>query len=294
MKIYFDSKDIINIIEKSTPFSVDDLEHILKSGGHELVLSFLTIMEISEPLLHKKAKSNIMGLLNRIEKLPHTFIHSSSITRIELIEAYEAFSKGREYNDINPYVSRFDETCDLSKKPPTHVYINYSLSGTVWDLYCFGAVGGLDAYGEKLRKIFMADRSMTNQPTPQNHFTTTVERLLSLYGLKIPSTEIEPLSSWIYDNPTRCPSERLGYELWHKMLKNITDIPTNSDMEDYNHLCCLPYVDLMTLDRRMFNYVAQASKGLELSYDSKAAKIAKVHLPRNSGHTKGLGYSRII
>jgi len=280
MKIYFDSKDIINIIEKSTPCSADDLKNILNSGSHELVLSFLTIMEISEPLLHKKARSNIMGLLNRIEKLPHTFIHSSSITRVELIEAFEAFSKGREYNDIHPYVSRFDETCDLSKKPPTNVYINYPLSETVWDLYCFGAVGGLDAYGEKLRKIFMADRSMINQPNLKNHFTTKVKRSLSLYGLKIPSTEIAPLSSWIYDNPSRCPSERLGYEVWHKMLKNITDIPTNSDMEDYNHLCCLPYVDLMTVDRRMLNYVAQASKNLELPYDSKTAKTAKEILDR--------------
>lgn len=280
MKIYFDSKDLINIIEKSTPCSTDNLKNILNSGSHELVLSFLTIMEISEPLLHKKVKSNIMDLLNRIEKLPHTFIHSSSIPRVELEEAFEAFSKGREYNDINPYVSRFDETCDLSKIPPTNVYINYPLSEIVWDLYCFGAVGGLDAYGEKLRKVFMADRSMKNQPNLKDHFTTNVERTLSLYGLKIPSTKLTPFSSWIYDNPSRCPSERLGYEVWHKMLKNITDIPNDSDMEDYNHLSCLPYVDLMTLDRRMHNYVAQASKSLKLPYDSKAAKTTQEILDR--------------
>ncbi len=280
MKIYFDSKDLINIIEKSAPCSADNLENILNSGSHELVLSFLTIMEISEPLLHKKAKSNIMDLLNRIEKLPHTFIHDSSIPRIELIEAFEAFSKGGEYNNINPYVSRFDKTCDLSKKPPTDIYINYPLSETVWDLYCFGAVRGLDAYGEKLREIFKADRSMKNQPNLKDLFSIKVERTLSLYGLTIPPADLSSFAHWIYDNPSRCPSERLGYEVWHKMLKNITDIPNDSDMEDYVHLCCLPYVDLMTLDRRMHNYVSQASKSLELPYDFKAAKTAQEILER--------------
>lgn len=280
MKIYFDSKDLINIFEKSTPCSAGNLEKTLNSGGHELVLSFLTIMEISEPLLHKNAKSNIMDLLNQVEKLPHTFIHSSSIPHVELKEAFEAYSERREYNDITPFVSRFDEACDLSKKPPTDVYINYPLSEIVWDLHCFGALGGLDAYGEKLRQVFMEDRSKKNQPNLKDHFATTVKRILLLYGLKIPSEELTPFSSWIYDNSSRCPSERLGYEVWHKMLKNITDTPNDSDMEDYNHLCCLPYIDLMTLDRRMHNYVSQAAKSLELPYDLKAVKTAQEILDR--------------
>lgn len=280
MIIYFDSKDLINIFEKSTPCSADKLEDILKSGGHKIVLSFLTIMEISEPLLHKKAKSIIMDLLNHIEKLPHTFIHSSTIPQEELREAFEAFTEGREYKNIDTFVSRFDKTCDLSKKPPTGSYINYPLSETVWDLYCFGGLGGLDAYGDKLRQIFLADRAKENTPNLKDHFTTKVQRTLSLYELTVPTDQLTSFSNWIYDNPSRCPSERLGYEVWHKMLLNKTDIPNDSDMEDYNHLCCLPYIDYTTLDRRMHGYVSQASKSLDLRYDLKAFKTAQEILNR--------------
>lgn len=275
MQVYFDSKDLIDIIEKSTPCSADDLENRLISGSHELVLSFITVMEISEPLLHKKAKTNVMKLLNRIDKMPHTFIHSSSLPRLELEEALSAFSEGREYKDINPYVRRFDEACDLNKKPATRLYINYPLSETVWDLYTQGAIGGLDAFANKLRKAFDSDRSMKKKPSLKENFINKIERTLRQSHLRPPASGVESFSNWIYEKPSRCPSERLGYEVFHKMLKNITDIPSNSDMEDINHLSSLPYIDLMTLDRRMYGYVDQASRSLDLKYNLKAYKKSK-------------------
>ncbi len=77
MLVYLDSRDLINLFEKSKPCSPDDFDKVLLEGGHKLVYSCLNIAEISEPLLHSNAKTNVMALLNRVERSPHIFIHSA-------------------------------------------------------------------------------------------------------------------------------------------------------------------------------------------------------------------------
>lgn len=276
MRIYLDSKDIIKLLEQSDPCTTKEFDNFLRNGHHELVLSFITIMEISEPLFHKNASTNVMWLLNQIEKFPHTFIHSSIITRLELEEAYRAFSSGNEYQDISPpFVDRFDVTVDLEGNPATKQYIKYPLAETVWDLFSFGGLGGLNKYAEKLRETFKADRALNPKPSLKKNFANMVERNIKLYNLKIPLKEVTSVANWIYSKPSRCPSERLGYELWHKMVKNITDIPDDSDLEDFQNIGSLPYVDVMTLDRRMQGYVCQVAKGLSVEYDKKIFKNTK-------------------
>ncbi len=243
MRIYLDSKDIIKLLEKSDPCTTNEFNSFLRNGNHELVFSFVTIMEISEPLHHKNATTNVMWLLNQIERLPHIFIHSSMITRLELEEAYRAFENGNEYQDIlPPFVARYDVTVDLKGNPATKKYINYSLAETVWDLYNFGGLGGFNKYAEKLRETFKADRALKPKPSLKKNFVNMVERNIKLYHLRIPLEEVASLANWIYNNPKRCPSERLGYELWHKMVNNITDIPDDSDLEDFHNIGSLPYV----------------------------------------------------
>lgn len=270
MLIYLDAKDLINIIEKSLPCSADQFRKILQQGKHKLVLSMITIMELSEPLLHKEAKSNVMGLLNRLERLPHVFIHSSSIPSLELKQAIKVFSIDEEYSNISPFVNRFDETVDLNAAPSTKIYLNYPLAETVWDLYSFGAVGGLDKYGEKLRQVFVSERALSPKPTLKENFAKTIERTLNRDRISYTPSDITSLANWIYSNPLRCPSVRLGYEIWHKMVKNVTDKPNDSDLEDFHHIECLPYVDVMTVDRRMHGYISQVSASIGISYESKS------------------------
>lgn len=267
MRIYLDSKDIIKLLEKSDPCTAGEFDEFLRQGNHELVLSFVTIMEISEPLLHKNAKTNVMWLLSQLEKLPHIFIHSSIITRLELEEAYRAFANSDDYHDIlPPFVNRFDIIVDFHGNPATKQYLNYPLAETVWDLHNFGVLRGLDNYAQKLRETFEADRAMAPKPSLKKHFSTMIERNIRLDRLKVPLQDVPRFSNWIYCNHRCCPSQRLGYELWHKMLKNISDIPHDSDLEDFNHIAALPYVDIMTLDQRMHGYVCQVSKDASSEY----------------------------
>jgi len=255
MLLYFDTKDLIDILENSKPFSSNKLEKILQKGDHNLVFSFISIMEISEPLLHSKSKTNVMGLLNRLEQLPHVFLHESSIPRLELEEAFRAYSNGEEYRNIRPFVNRFDETVDLNASPATKIFLKYSMAETVWDLFCEDSLGGLDIYVKKLRQAFADDRALNAKPSLKENFIKTVQLNIITNKAKGFSGYLRDFSKWVYSNPLRCPSIRLGYEIWHKMVRNVTDEPEDSDLEDFQHIGCLPYVDLMTLDRRMYGYV---------------------------------------
>lgn len=275
MLIYFDTKDLINILERSIPISAQQLDDLLRHDNHKIVLSFLTIMEIAQPLFHNQARTNVMVILNQLEKLPKSYIHSD-ISRLELEEAVRAFLAGDDYRSIFAFVNRFDETCDLNASPATKDYINYSLAETVWDLFHGGALGGLDKYATKyLRPTFAADRALSPKPSLKKHFATKIEREIRLHHLTIDHEKVGAFAEWVYADATRCPSQRLGYEVWHKMVRNIDDIPHNSDLEDFQHIGCLPYVDLMTLDRRMHGYVSQVSKTLSTDYDKKIFRNTK-------------------
>ena len=265
MKLYLDAKDLINILQRATPCTADHLEESLRQGGHQLAASFHTVSEISVPLAHATSKTNVMALLNRLEKMPIMFIRSD-IDGLELKEALDAFSSKREYREIHPFVNRFDQTVDLHAQPPTRIFINYSLAETVWDLYTHGALKGLESYAKEMRQLVTADRSLKKPPTLKENFVKMIERNLKLYNLSWSGVVLSDFACWIYENPNRCPAIRLGYEVWHKIVKNKTDPLEDSDMEDYQHLTCLPYVDFMTLDRRMHSYVSQASASVSLDY----------------------------
>lgn len=272
MLIYLDSRDLIKLFEKSKPCSPDEFDGIFLEGGHKLVYSWLNIAEISEPLLHSKVKTNVMALLNRLEKTPHTYIHSSRIPHLELASAVKAYVNKKNYNSVDPYVQRFDYTLDLNANPSTKDYLNYPLAEIVWDLHSFDALGGLDRFAKKLKQTFAEDRALQPKPSLKKHFTTLIERNLKLHHVNGPNGALKPFANWIYSNPERCPSQRLGYEVWHKMIKNVSDEPTPSDMEDFCHVDCLPYVDFMTLDNRMRGYVSQACKATQTNYNGKLCK----------------------
>jgi hypothetical protein len=279
MKIYLDAKDLIEILQSGKPCNADKLIEGLRRGNHQLVLSFEVICEISAPLAHPAAKTNVMTLLNCLEEMPIAYIHPG-IEYLELQEAVSAFSARRECNAIAPFVDRFDEAVDPHARPATAMFINYPLAQTVWDLHCYGSLNGLERYAPKMRALFSTDRNLKTPPTLKAHFPTVIERQIKTCKVSCAGVPIQDFARWVYANPNRCPSIRIGYEVWHQLGKNKTDSLEDSDMEDYQHVLCLPYVDLMTLDRRMRNYVSQAAVGISLDYGRRIFKSVQEILCR--------------
>ena len=274
MKIYLDAKDLINILQNRGPCKPDQLNESLRRGNHQLVLSFETVCEISAPLANPGAKTNVMTLLNCLEEMPINFFHPS-IECLELKEALGAFFAKRECKVLLPFVPRFDQAVDPNARPATAIFIKYSLAQTVWDLHCYDALKGLESYAPKMRLLFATDRNLKAPPTLKAHFAIVIERDLKSCKLSCSDVSIQDFASWIYENPNRCPSTRLGYELWHQIGKNKTDPLEDSDMEDYQHVLCLPYVNLMTLDKRMHHYVSQAAASMGLDYGERIFRLVQ-------------------
>jgi hypothetical protein len=273
MKIYLDSKDVIDVFQTGHPCSASVFHSYLSEGGHELVLSSYTIFEIAAPLLHPSIHGNVMTLLNELEKLPILYVHPD-VRGLELKQALHAFSSKGEYQPVIPFVKRFDQTLDLSADPATSQFMNYPLAGIVWDLYTTGALKGLETFAKPMKALISKDRNIGRPPSLGSHFAKIIERNLRDDGLSC--SEVKSFANWIYKNPHRCPGIRLSYEVWHQIVKNRTDGLEDSDMEDHQHLICLPYVDRITLDRRMHGYVSQAAKKIGVDTGGMFRSIGEI------------------
>ena len=117
MLIYLDTKDLINVLEHDRPCPVQEFGATLRSGSHDLAVSFSNVKELSRPLLEPAARTVVTQLLNHLEMLPLRYIREGTIVRDELSEARGAFIGGREYRAISPFVARFDEAFNPFLRP---------------------------------------------------------------------------------------------------------------------------------------------------------------------------------
>jgi hypothetical protein len=262
MRIFLDSRDLINVFEGRRPCSPQDLRAQLERGGHRLVVSATVVFEIAAPLAQPSAKTNVMRLLHELETMPLAYVADSQIPPRELESAIRCYSEGVEYKSVDPYVSRLDAALQVKGHAPTRILLNFGIAETVFTLWSEAP----DVFKEnlqhtrRLQEVIAADRVLPDPPTVRAHFKKKVRRDLSLYGMRIPD-RVESCAEWIYEVPSRCPGVRLAYETYHQIRRNLGDTPTGSDFGDFGHVQCLPYVDRITLDRRTAGYVRQASRG---------------------------------
>ncbi|MDX2511585.1 MAG: hypothetical protein QNK25_06000, partial [Desulfobacterales bacterium] len=249
MLIYLNAQEIRNIFEKSSPCTPERFEQILRDGGHKLVYSWLNITEISEPLLYSKDKAEVLELLVKMEELPHSYVNSTGIPRMELKSAAGGYGNGGHYAGIQPLVQRFDFTVDGKSSPPTADRPEYPLPEIVWDLYSFGALGDENGSAEKLRDICAQDRKAASKPDPKKHFVIMLARNLKLFQVPVSADNLIAFAGWVYAESARCPAQRLRHEVWQTLVRNSKDELSMQDWKDFSHIDCLPYVDILTLEK---------------------------------------------
>lgn len=275
MYIYLDSKDLISLAEyKSTVDPTNFINNLYKIQSF-LIFSMHNIMECSAPLFRTCNTSNVMKMLNTIERMPHIYLAEARIDLLELIEATSAFSEHREYMDVMPpFVNRFDYVISPFSKPETSIYFTYSLANILYDLWTvdINPFSGHAQLAARLQATLKINRDRSDYKRHKSNFQNCVLKNLRLYKIKFPESDVVKLSKWIYQSPKRCPALRLGYEVFHKILKNVTDKGEDSDIPDFIHISCLPYVDIMTLDNRMRGYIAQVDESLGINYSAKLYK----------------------
>lgn len=273
MHVYLDSRDLIELVEKRSPEETARFEEKLRQRRSELVFSMHNIMECCAPLVSAGSASSVMRTLNRLERMPHLYVAEARIEALELREATSAFLERREYTTIAPpVVPRFDYVVSAFEKPPTKDYIKYGLTELIFELWNIekSLFAGYPCHAKKLKTILELDRKRNDYKRHDLNFQNTVVRDLRLYNICFPEKKANELSGWIYELPSRCPALRLGYEVFHKLLRNLTDSGENSDISDFAHISCVPYVDAITLDNRMRGYVAQVDRSIGTNYLQKA------------------------
>lgn len=272
MRLYLDSRDLIALVEKRSADETARFEARLRKSSSHLIFSMHNIIECCAPLVHGGEGSSVMRTLNRLEDLPHVYTAETRIDALELGEAVSAFLEGREYRPIDlPLVPRFDYVVSAFSDVPTKQYLNYSLAHVVFELWGIdkSLLAGYPAHGRRLKELFTADRARSDYKNHALNFKNMVARNLRLYNIAFPLDQVKPLSDWIFESTTRCPAVRLGYEVFHKILRNLTDLGHESDIPDFAHLSCVPYCDAITLDNRMRGYIAQVDHSIQTDHSRK-------------------------
>ncbi len=266
MLIYLNAREIRNIFEKSIPCTAERFAQILQDGGHKLVYSWQNITEISEPLLYSKDKAEVLELLVKIEELPHTYINSAGIPRMELESAVGGFGNNGQCAEVQPLVQRFDFTLGCQGSPPTGDRPEYPLAEIVWDLYSFGALGDQNGCAEKLKELCQKDREVVSKPDPKKHFVIMLARNLRLFQVPVSADNVIAFSGWVYAEPARCPAQRLRYEAWQTMVRSPKAGLSLQDWKDFSHIDCLPYVDILALEKGLGNVLSKACADQDINY----------------------------
>lgn len=266
MRILLDAKDLINVVEHGIPIPLAEFAHYLQDHNARLALSYMNISEFVAPLTSSGDFLKMRSLLQEIERLPVCYIREAPILIEELRSALKSFEAGREFESIDPYVGRWDETFQYPGPSAAQMLVNYRLDEIVHAVWKGkrNIFRRPESHGDKLRTLFSEDRKLPRQVRKQlgKHFRTVVRRRLSQWGFSSFQAGLPKFSDWIYSSPLRCPGFRLNYETFHEMLTNEGDIPTESDIPDFGYINAIPYVEGATLDRRIFHYCTTVSRKL--------------------------------
>jgi hypothetical protein len=266
MRVLLDSKDLIDVVEHGRPISNVDFAEYLQSRNHQVVLSFTSVREFSGPLLVNGDFLHLRWLLQQIERLPICYIREGRIEHQEITTAKRCFDSKKEYESINPYVRRWDETLFLGKSV-AEILVNLRLDDIIFMIWRSDPnnLTFPTAYGERLRNQFEEERKLMPpvRKSLKRNFIDNVKRDIVAYSMFTDDKDVEAFAKWIYSDPHICPGFRLHYEAYHEVLANKKDIPLDSDIPDFAHIYAIPYVDAITFDRRMTHYCITISNKLK-------------------------------
>lgn len=263
MKIFLDTFDLINLLEKGSPCPIEDFQAVLTSVGATLVVCPRNLEELAAPLEMAGPHSSVMSTLNRLERLPLCFANEVKIPMLELDSTSRAFRAGRDVEPVDPFVSRMDEAVPLAGKNPTRHYLNYPLAEIAFDLWQSkpSTLRSSPRFGEALRGAVEARRSTSAVAGDRREFVQSIVEIARShvpFGLDIEGVNLEELGSWLWDDPRRSPGISLWFKVRHQLFRNKSDRIKDFDVADLSWMWLLPYVQVATLDRRMKGYVERA------------------------------------
>jgi hypothetical protein len=265
LRVLPDSKDLINVIDYATPLSVEDLAKVLTSNGHRLVFTSINVKEALGPVRKTGDIDRMCGRYRALDSLPHCALAESFILHQEIEAAVKAFHAGQTSPaSISPFVFHWLDTLT----PPHCIAPNVN-EHVKMDAERF-LIGMLrespQFFDPHAREHTVLQTLLLDNREAQPRKRRSAARVLfrgqlkhHIEQMRLPViTELNDLGDWLFDNPCFCPSLTFGFMLYQEFVDNLTDRMQRGDIHDVNLLLCLPYVDAITVDRRMLDYARRA------------------------------------
>jgi hypothetical protein len=251
MRILLDAKDLINIVEHDFPVSVVDFGQWLRDRDSVAVLSFTGISDFVGPAFPNNTFLEKRVLLQKIETLPVVYIREGTIVQDELRAAMVAFHNATEPIRLTPYVRRWDETAKWEGDAATKILVGLRLDEIVYmarraiQIYKVEA-SGIRSYIESERVIPKAERW-----TLKEMFINRLPDRFGAYKIDPQIFDVKKFGEWLWSEPKRCLGMRLHFESHHQMVNDKSLRFDDGDIADFAHIAALPYVDILTVDKRI-------------------------------------------
>jgi hypothetical protein len=253
MRILLDAKDLINIAEKSRPINPEEFGQWLRERNSTAILSFTNVSDFVGPAFANNSFLEKRVLLQRLETLPLVYIREGTIKRDEFAAAVLAFTEGREPAAIDPYVSRWDETAFWQREVATKILVGQRL-----DDFVFMARHVIQAYKSQnagIRGYIEDERAIPKEErwTSKHIFSRRMPDRFAAYHINSYGCDLVQFGEWLWDNPVRSLGARLFFEAHHFQVNDHSLKFGDGDVADFAHIAALPYVDVLTVDKRIDN-----------------------------------------
>ena len=270
MNVFIDSKDLIEVLERSKPISAGELATVLAGADARLVVTLASLWEL---LPRGRRQGHWAQLVARLEQMPVAFVRSVDITPLEFREAVRAFKEAREPSSIASqiFVSKWYETFWRMPKNFDEVLAKTHLDMLV-GMSLVRQVGMvLDVTDDRSRRRTARDRFAAQLAAERRWFASLRDyeafrylAIETMARLDDPLPEpYEEFIRWLYDNPRRAPGWRVALETRAEMRADMRYKPKVGDLSDLVHLHLLPYVTFFTADAAVATLARQAIKRLD-------------------------------
>ncbi len=266
VRIFLDSKDLINLFRTSNPMSVAEAREWFEVHGATLVLAQSSVSEFVP--VWEADKLRVRSELQELEEFPITYIRHGDIQCRELALAVAAFTAGFEPQQLDPYVPQFWRTfvplkaanfSDVVLIQEMERRVNFRLHDQVFMLWS-NPTNFQNDKRTTVRLQHILDSVRANTTTARHQFKAEIAEALSV--CKVAASDVAGFEKWIRGKPSVAPGWRLHYEVLKEWAANVTDNAKDGDLNDVTHLFAIPYLAYATLDRRFVDYATRAARRL--------------------------------
>jgi hypothetical protein len=275
VRILLDAKDLINVVERSKPVKLEELDAWLRTRGSSVVYSLCNVRGLAGPIgIDPVHIPRIKTYLDELEELPHCYI-SAYIDLMELRSAVRCFKADTEYRPIDPYVLRFDQVfppfADAARE-------TYQFSDVVHDLWrACPHIFEPQPKAHKLQALAMAtDRQkprIKGSALAKSPSDPIYETLVS--KLSVTPEQATEIVKWVSTKPSRCPGLWLIRAVGAAMSQDRSYRARKDDIFDMAEMITIPYAEAATVDRTTLHYFSVASRSLK-QFGAAGAHIPKV------------------